>query len=81
MRLTIKNRLMLGFGVMLLLLAVVAGVGQRQLAHIQHFNSELVQRAYRLSLASDWATQVSLLSASFASLSAIRRHPQVSLNR
>ena len=75
MRLTIKNRLMLGFGVMLLLLAVVAGVGQRQLAHIQHFNSELDQRAYRLSLASDWATQVKIAVATKAALPALDIEP------
>jgi methyl-accepting chemotaxis protein len=60
---TIRNRLMLGFGVMLLLLAVVAGVGQMQLAKIQHYNTELDERAFRLSLASDWATQVKVAVA------------------
>ncbi len=60
---TIRNRLMLGFGVMLALLALVAGVGQYQLAKIQHFNSELDGRALRLSLASDWALQVKLAVA------------------
>jgi len=49
MQLTIKSRLMLGFGIMLLLLAVVAGVGQIQLAKIQHFNTELDERAFRLN--------------------------------
>jgi methyl-accepting chemotaxis protein len=61
--LSIRNRLMVGFGVMLLLLAIVAGVGQMQLARIQHFNTELDERAFRLSLASDWATQVKLAVA------------------
>jgi hypothetical protein len=60
---TIRNRLMLGFGVLLLLLAVVAGVGQMQLAKIQHFNTELDERAFRLSLASDWALQVKIAVA------------------
>ncbi len=60
---TIRNRLMLGFGLMLALLALVAGVGQYQLARIQHFNSELDARALRLSLASDWALQVKLAVA------------------
>ena len=57
---TIRQRLMLAFGVMLLLLAVVAVVGQLQLARIKHFNTELDERAYRLSLATDWATQVKI---------------------
>ena len=68
MRLSIRHRLMLGFAVMLLLLAVVAGVGQVQLARIQHFNTELDERAYRLSLASDWAMQVKLAVATKAKL-------------
>ncbi|MFZ4626381.1 MAG: methyl-accepting chemotaxis protein [Rhodoferax sp.] len=63
MRLTIRSRLMLGFGVMLILLAVVAGVGQIQLAKIQHFNTELDERAFRLSLASDWAVLVKVAVA------------------
>jgi methyl-accepting chemotaxis protein len=62
---------MLGFGVMLLLLAVVAGVGQLQLAKIQHFNTELDSRAYRLSLASDWAMQVKLAVATKAAVPAL----------
>jgi len=60
---TIRNRLILGFGCMLSLLGLVAGVGQMQLAKIQHFNSELDARAFRMSLASDWATQVKLAVA------------------
>ena len=68
MRLTIRSRLMLGFGVMLLLLAVVAGVGQIQLAKIQHFNTELDERAFRLSLASDWAVLVKIAVATEAPL-------------
>jgi methyl-accepting chemotaxis protein len=68
MLLTIRNRLMLGFGVMLLLLAVVAGVGQLQLAKIQHFNTELDERAYRLSLASEWAVQVKIAVATKATV-------------
>lgn len=60
---TIRNRLMLGFGVMLVLLALVAGVGQLQLAQIQHFNTELDGRAFRLSMASDWAMQVKIAVA------------------
>ena len=63
MILTIRNRLVLGFAVLLVLLAVVAGVGQIQLAKIQHFNTRLDERAYRLSLASDWAVQVKLAAA------------------
>ena len=63
MNLSIRNRLLLGFGVILVVLAVVAGVGQMQLARIQHYNTELDERAFRLSLASDWATQVKLAVA------------------
>jgi len=63
MNFSIRNRLLIGFGVILVLLAVVAGVGQMQLARIQHFNTELDERAFRLSLASDWATQVKLAVA------------------
>ncbi len=63
MNLSIRNRLVLGFGVMLFLLAVVAGVGQIQLAKIQHLNTELDERAYRLSLASEWAMQVKIAVA------------------
>jgi len=59
---------MLGFGVMLLLLAVVAGVGQLQLAKIQHFNTELDERAYRLSLASEWAVLVKIAVATKAAV-------------
>jgi len=72
---TIRNRLMLGFGVMLLLLAVVAGVGQLQLAKIQRFNTELDSRAYRLSLASDWAMQVKLAVATKATVPALDIEP------
>lgn len=72
---TIRNRLMLGFAVMLLLLAVVAGVGQMQLAKIQYFNTELDSRAYRLSLASDWATQVKLAVATKAPVPALDIEP------
>ncbi len=68
---SIRNRLMWGFGLMLLLLALVAGVGQLQLAKIQHFNSELDARAYRLSLASDWAVQVKLAVATKAAVPAL----------
>ncbi len=68
MFLTIRSRLMLGFGVMLLLLAVVAGVGQFQLAKIQHFNTELDERAYRLSLASEWAVLVKIAVATKATV-------------
>ena len=60
---TIRNRLMLGFGVMLALLALVAGVGQVQLAQIQHFNSSLDARAFRLAMASEWAVQVKVAVA------------------
>ena len=43
--------------------ALVAGVGQVQLAQMQQFNSALDARAYRLSLASDWALQVKIAVA------------------
>ncbi|NVO05794.1 MAG: HAMP domain-containing protein [Rhodoferax sp.] len=72
---TIRNRLMLGFAVMLLLLAVVAGVGQLQLAKIQHFNTELDSRAFRLALASDWAVQVKLAVATKAPVPALDIEP------
>jgi methyl-accepting chemotaxis protein len=71
MLLTIRSRLMLGFGVMLLLLAVVAGVGQLQLAKIQHFNTELDERAFRLSLASDWSVLVKIAVATKAVVPAL----------
>jgi len=75
MRLSVRHRLMLGFGVMLLLLAVVAGVGQQQLANIQHFNTELDERAFRLALASDWATQVKIAVASKAPVPGLEIEP------
>ena len=65
---TIRNRLMLGFGVMLALLALVAGVGQVQLAQIQHFNSALDARAFRLAMASEWAVQVKVAVAKNAAV-------------
>ncbi|MEI8157857.1 MAG: methyl-accepting chemotaxis protein [Burkholderiales bacterium] len=71
MFLTIRSRLIVGFGVMLLLLAVVAGVGQLQLAKIQHFNTELDERAYRLSLASEWAVLVKIAVATKATVPAL----------
>jgi len=71
MNLSIRNRLLLGFGVILVLLAVVAGVGQMQLARIQHYNTELDERAFRLSLASDWATQVKLAVATKSTVPAL----------
>ena len=80
MRLTVRNRLMLGFGVMLLLLAVVTGVGQTQLATIQHYNTELDQRAFRLSLASDWATQVKIAVATKAAVPGLDIEPVKKLN-
>ena len=63
---SIRSRLIVGFGVMLLLLAIVAGVGQLQLARIQHFNTELDERAFRLSLASEWAVLVKIAVATNA---------------
>ena len=71
MNLSIRNRLLVGFGVILMLLAVVAGVGQLQLARIQHFNTELDERAFRLSLASDWATKVKLAVATKTAVPAL----------
>jgi methyl-accepting chemotaxis protein len=59
----VKQRLLLGFGGLLVLLATVTVVGQRQLATIQHFNTELDERAFRLSLAGDWATQIKVAVA------------------
>ena len=75
MNLSIRNRLLVGFGLILMLLAIVAGVGQLQLARIQHFNTELDQRAFRLSLASDWATQVKLAVATKATVPTLEIEP------
>ncbi len=63
MQWTLKRRLTLGFGVMLALLALVALVGQYQLSQIQFYNSRLDARAFRLSLAQAWETQVKLAVA------------------
>ena len=66
MQWTLKKRLTLGFGLMLGLLALVALVGQYQLGQIQHYNSRLDARAFRLSLAQAWETQVKLAVATSA---------------
>ncbi len=63
MQLNVKQRLLVGFGGLLALLAIVTVVGQKQLATIQHFNTELDERAFRLSLAGDWATQIKVAVA------------------
>ncbi|MDT8989350.1 methyl-accepting chemotaxis protein [Curvibacter sp. APW13] len=63
MQLNVKQRLLVGFGGLLVLLATVTVVGQKQLATIQHFNTELDERAFRLSLAGDWATQIKVAVA------------------
>ena len=68
---TIRNRSMLGFGVMLTLLALVAGVGQVQPAQIQRFNSSLDARAFRLAMASEWAVQVKVVVAKKAAVPAL----------
>ena len=68
---TIRNRSMLGFGVMLALLALVAGVGQVQPAQIQRFNSSLDARAFRLAMASEWAVQVKVVVAKKAAVPAL----------
>ena len=75
MQMSIGNRLILGFGVMLLLLGVVTGVGQVQLGAIKHLNTELDERAFRLSLASDWATQVKIAVATKAAIPALDIEP------
>ena len=62
---------MLGFGVMLALLALVAGVGQVQPAQIQRFNSSLHARAFRLAMASEWAVQVKVVVAKKAAVPAL----------
>ena len=68
MQWTLKKRLTLGFGVMLALLALVALVGQYQLGQIQFYNSRLDSRAFRLSLAQAWETQVQLAVATKSAL-------------
>jgi len=75
MQMTIKSRLMLGFGVMLVLLAIVTGVGQSQLATINHYNDELDSRAFRLSLASDWDTQIKVALAAKTALPGLDIEP------
>ncbi|QDL56628.1 methyl-accepting chemotaxis protein [Rhodoferax sediminis] len=57
---------MLGFGVILLMLGVLTVLSELQLGTIKHFNGRLDERAYRLSLASDWATQVKIAVATKA---------------
>ena len=52
-----------GFGFVLVLLAAVTFIGQWQLATVKHLNDSLDSRAYRLALASDWATQVKIAVA------------------
>ena len=63
MQWTIRRQLLVGFGVMLVLLAAVTLIGQWQLAGIKHLNEELDSRALRLSLASNWNTQVQIAVA------------------
>ena len=70
MQWTLKRRLTLGFGVLLGLLALVALVGQYQLSQIQFYNSRLDARAFRLSLAQGWDTQVKLAVATKTALPA-----------
>jgi len=72
---TLKNRLMLGFGAMLVLLAIVTGVGQSQLATINHYNDELDSRAFRLSLAGDWDTQIKVAIAAKTALPSLDIEP------
>jgi len=66
---------MLGFGVMLALMMVVAGVGQVQLSRIHRLNAEQDAREIRLSLAADWATQVKVAVAKNAAVPALDIEP------
>jgi methyl-accepting chemotaxis protein len=66
MRMTIRKRLMVSFGILLALMAAVAVLAQWQLNTIQYFNTRLDERAYRLSLANDWATKVKVAQATQA---------------
>jgi len=70
-QLNVKQRLLVGFGGLLAMLAIVTVVGQRQLAAIQHFNTALDERAFRLSLAGDWATQIKVAVAAKTALPAL----------
>ena len=75
MQWTIKKQLLVGFGVMLVLLAAVTLIGQWQLAGVKHLNEELDSRALRLSLASDWATQVQIAVATKAAVPGLEIEP------
>ncbi|MFY8042356.1 MAG: HAMP domain-containing protein, partial [Rhodoferax sp.] len=72
---SIKNKLILGFGLLILLLGLVTVVGEVQLSTIKHFNTELDERAYRLSLAGDWSSQVKLAVATSAALPSLDIEP------
>ncbi len=71
MHLNVKQRLLLGFGVLLALLAIVTVAGQWQLATVQRLNSGLDERAFRISLANEWATQIKVAVASKAAVPAL----------
>ncbi len=75
MQWTIKKQLLVGFGVMLVLLAAVTLIGQWQLAGVKHLNESLDSRAYRLSLASNWATQVQIAVATKAAVPGLDIEP------
>ena len=66
MQWTIKRQLLGGFGGMLVLLAAITLIGVWQLAEVKALNGQLDARAYRLSLASTWATQSQIAVATKA---------------
>ena len=75
MQWTIKKQLLSGFGVMLALLAAITLIGAWQLAGVKALNGQLDARAYRLSLASTWATQVQIAVATKAAVPGLDIEP------
>ena len=75
MQFSVKQRLFLGFGVLLALLAVVTVVGQYQLATVRSLNNALDERALRISLATDWATAIKVAVAAGAPVPAADSEP------
>ncbi|MGQ0709424.1 MAG: HAMP domain-containing protein, partial [Rhodoferax sp.] len=71
MHLNVKQRLLLGFGVLLALLAIVTVVGQSQLATVQHLNKALDERAMRMALANEWSTQIKVAVAAKSAVPAL----------
>jgi methyl-accepting chemotaxis protein len=65
---TIKIRLMVGFGIMLLLLAAVTLIGQNQFSTISKLNAQVDERDARLHLADEWLTQIKIAVATKAAV-------------